>query len=74
MTTVTITLDNQKEASLLIAIAKKLMSVKSIKEDKRSIAAKGEPMTLKEFKAMISESEKSGFISAEQLKAEIKKW
>jgi len=74
MTTVTITLDSQKEANLLISIAKKLMSVKSIKEGKRNIAAKGEPMDLKEFKAMISESEHSGFISVEQLKAEMKKW
>ena len=49
MTTVTITLDSQKEANLLISIAKKLMSVKSIKEGKRNIAAKGEPMDLKEF-------------------------
>jgi hypothetical protein len=74
MTTITITLDNIKEANLLIEVAKKLLSVKSIKAGKRTTVAKGEPMDLKEFRAMIQKSEKSGFISVEQLEANMKKW
>ena len=74
MTTITITLDNRKEAELLVAVAKKLLSVKSIKTDKRNVAVKGEPMDLSEFRNMIKASEKSGFISVEQLASEINKW
>ena len=74
MTTVTITLNNDKEANLLIMLAKKLLSVKSIKADGRNLASKGEPMDIKEFRSMIRKSEKSGFISVEQLEASIKKW
>jgi hypothetical protein len=74
MTTLTITLNNDKEASLLITLAKKLLSVRSIKSDGRNLAVKGEPMDLKEFRAMIKKSEKSGFISAEQLEENMKQW
>jgi len=69
MTTITITLDNPKEANLLIEVAKKLLSVKSIMSGKRNNFTKGEPMDLKEFRSMIHRSEKSGFISIEQLEA-----
>lgn len=74
MTTVTITLRDNKEANLLIELARKLGSVESIKSGKRNLAAKGEPMSLREFRSMIRKSEKSGFISVEQLAAEIKGW
>ena len=74
MTTITITLDDRKEADLLIAVAKKLLSVKSIRSGKRNLAVKGEPMDVSEFRRMIRKSEKSGFISVEQLAAEIKEW
>jgi|GEM_PF-6594176 len=74
MTTVTITLDSLKEANLLIEIAKKLISVKSIRSGKRNVAVKGDPMDLKEFRAMIHDSEKSGFISVEKLEDAMKKW
>ena len=74
MTTVTITLENTKEANLLIQIAKKLVSVKSITSGKRNVALKGTPMDLKEFRSMIHASEKSGFISVDKLDAAIKKW
>ena len=74
MRTITITLDNPREANLLIAVAKKLLSVKSIKSGKRSTALEGKPMDLKEFRAMIHKSEKSGYISVEQLEANMKKW
>lgn len=74
MTTVTITLNNDKEANFLITFAKKFLSVKSIKSEGRNLAVKGEPMDLKEFRTMIKKSEKSGFISVEQLEANIKQW
>jgi len=74
MTTVTITLHDTKEANLLIQLARKLGSVESIKSGKRNLAVKGEPMSLREFRSMIRKSEKSGFISAGQLAAEIKGW
>jgi hypothetical protein len=74
MTTITITLDNRKEADLLVELAKKLLSVKSIKAGGRNVAVKGEPMSLSEFRKMIKASEKSGFITVEQLASEIKKW
>jgi hypothetical protein len=74
MTTITITLDNIKEANLLIEVAKKLVSVKSIRSGKNTSIEKGEPMDLKEFKAMIYKSERSGFISVDQLQANMKKW
>ena len=74
MTTVTITLNNDKEANFLITLAKKFLSVKSIKSDGRNLAVKGEPMDLKEFRSMIKKSEKSGFISIEQLQENMKQW
>ena len=74
MTTVTITLENTKEANFIIQIAKKLLSVKSITSGKRNVAVKGTPMDLKEFRAMIHDSEKSGFISVDELETAIKKW
>ena len=74
MTTLTITLNNDKEANLLISLAKKFLSLTSIKADGRSIVLKGEPMGLKEFRSMIKKSEKSGFISVDQLEANIKQW
>ena len=74
MTTLTITLNNDKEANLLISLAKKFISLASIKADGRNIAIKGEPMELKEFRSMIKKSEKSGFISVQQLEANMKQW
>lgn len=74
MTTVTITLSNDKEANFLITLAKKLLSVQSIKSDGRNLAIKGVPMNLKEFRSMIKKSEMSGFISVEQLEASVKQW
>ena len=74
MTTVTITLNSDKEADVLIALAKKFLSLKSIKADGRNLAVKGEPMALSDFRSMIRKSEKSGFISVEQLEANIKQW
>ncbi len=74
MTTITITLNNEKEANLLIEVAKKLLSVKSIKSGNKNLAVKGEPMDLKDFRSMIKKSEKSGFISVQQLAENIKKW
>ncbi len=74
MTTVTITLRDNKEANLLIELARKLGSVESIKSGKRNLAVKGEPMSLGEFRSMIRKSEDSGFISVEKLAAEIKEW
>ena len=50
-------------------IAKKLVSVKSIRSGKHTTIDKGEPMDIKEFRAMIHKSEKSGFISVDQLEA-----
>jgi hypothetical protein len=74
MTTITITLNNEREANLLIEVAKKLLSVKSIKSGNKTLAVKGKPMDLKDFKSMIKKSEKSGFISVQQLEENIKKW
>ncbi len=74
MTTVTITLNNDKEVSFLITLAKKLLSVKSIKSDGKNLAVKGAPMDIKEFRSLIKKSEKSGFISVEQLEANMKQW
>jgi hypothetical protein len=74
MTTITITLNNEREANLLIEVAKKLLSVKSIKSGNKNLAVKGEPMELKDFRSMIKKSEKSGFISVKQLEENIKKW
>ncbi len=72
MTTVTITLNNDKEANLLISLAKKFLSLSSIKADGHNLAVKGEPMDLKKFRSMIKKSEKSGFISVERLEANLK--
>ena len=74
MTTITISLNDKKEADLIIEIAKRMGSVKYLKSGKRNFAVPGEPMDLKEFKSMISKSEKSGFISVEQLELNVKKW
>ena len=74
MTTITITLNNEREANLLIEVAKKLLSVKSIKSGNKNLAIKAEPMDLKDFRSMIKKSEKSGFISVQQLEENIKKW
>ncbi len=74
MTTITITLNNEREANLLIEVAKKLLSVKSIKSGNKNLALKGEPMDIKDFRSMIKKSEKSGFISVQQLEENIKKW
>ncbi len=72
--TVTITLNNDKEASFLISLAKKLLSVKSIKSNSRNLVVKGEPMDLKELRSMIKKSEKTRFVSVEQLEANMKQW
>jgi len=74
MTTITITLNNEREANLLIEVAKKSLSVKSIKSGNKNLAVKAEPMDLKDFRSMIKKSEKSGFISVQQLEENIKKW
>lgn len=74
MTTVTITLNNDKEVSFLITLAKKLLSVKSIKSNSRNLVVKGEPMDLKELRSMIKKSEKTRFVSVEQLEANMKQW
>ncbi len=74
MTTITITLNSEREANLLIEVARKFLSVESIKSGTKNLAIKGEPMNIKDFRSMIKKSEKSGFISVQQLEENIKKW